>query len=32
MICKKCLCNYELEEFDPNIEIPKIMKEKSVLL
>lgn len=28
MICKKCLCNYELDEFDPNLEIPKIMKEK----
>lgn len=28
MICKKCLCNYELDDFDPNLEIPKIMKEK----
>lgn len=28
MICKKCLCNYELDEFDPNLEIPKLMKEK----
>lgn len=28
MICKKCLCNYDLDEFDPNLEIPKIMKEK----
>lgn len=27
MICKKCLCNYELDDFDPNLEIPKIMKE-----
>lgn len=28
MICKKCLCDYDLGEFDPNLEIPKIMKEK----
>lgn len=28
MVCKKCLCNYELDEFDPNLEIPKLMKEK----
>lgn len=28
MICKKCLCNYDLDDFDPNLEIPKIMKEK----
>lgn len=28
MICKKCLCDYELDEFDPNLEIPKLMKEK----
>lgn len=28
MICKKCLCNYELDEFDPNLLIPMIMKEK----
>lgn len=27
MICKKCLCDYDLNEFDPNLEIPKIMKE-----
>lgn len=28
MVCKKCLYNYELDEFDPNLEIPKLMKEK----
>jgi hypothetical protein len=28
MICKKCLCNYELDDFDPNLLIPNIMKEK----
>lgn len=28
MICKKCLCDYELDDFDPNLLIPMIMKEK----
>lgn len=28
MICKKCLYNYELDDFDPNLLIPMIMKEK----
>ena len=30
MICKKCLCNYELDDFDPNLLIPMIMEEKGL--